>query len=93
MSYLKGALFADAGNIWLMNENPDLPGGQFTSDWQQELAVGAGLGLRLDLDVLVIRLAVSPDPFGNPYTTQGDHAVDNVAFNKLVWNFAIGYPF
>ncbi|WP_449272047.1 BamA/TamA family outer membrane protein [Hymenobacter humi] len=27
--YLKGAVFVDAGNIWLVNPDPDRPGGQF----------------------------------------------------------------
>ena len=38
-SVVNGALFLDAGNIWLLNNNPDKPGSQFTKDFVKELAV------------------------------------------------------
>lgn len=92
LGYLKGALFVDAGNIWLMNDNPSLPGGQFTSDWFRQLGVGAGLGLRVDAQVLVIRLDVSR-PVKYPTREFRDFWVANQQLGGLVWNFAIGYPF
>jgi len=67
-SYVKGALFVDAGNIWLVNNDParqtldangvpDGKNGQFTfSRFLQEMAVGAGAGLRIDAQVVVVRL-------------------------------------
>lgn len=92
-SLLKGAAFVDAGNVWLWNQNPALPGGQFSSDWSDEIAVGAGVGLRLDISVLVIRLDVA-HPLRYPYAIDASTKwVNTFEFSDLVWNFAIGYPF
>ncbi|MCB0771575.1 MAG: BamA/TamA family outer membrane protein, partial [Flavobacteriales bacterium] len=39
---MKGAVFTDVGNVWLWNEDPQRPGGQFQLDrMMQELAVAA----------------------------------------------------
>ncbi|HZH35632.1 MAG TPA: BamA/TamA family outer membrane protein, partial [Flavisolibacter sp.] len=53
---LYGAVFVDAGNIWLANNNPDKPGATFSGDFLKELAVGAGVGIRLDIQLFVLRL-------------------------------------
>ncbi|MBD0366248.1 MAG: BamA/TamA family outer membrane protein, partial [Flavisolibacter sp.] len=54
-----GAVFIDAGNIWLKNEDPSRPGSKFTSKFLSELAVGGGAGLRVDITLFVIRLDVA----------------------------------
>ena len=83
--YLKGAVFVDAGNIWLANDDPDRPGGKFKpSTFFKELAVGAGVGLRVDVQFFVIRLDYAiplQAPYGPPANTAG----------RI--NLAIGYPF
>ena len=83
--YLKGAIFVDAGNIWLANPDPDRPGGEFkASNILSELAVGAGAGLRVDVQFFVIRFDYAfplVAPFGTPANRAG----------RL--NLAIGYPF
>lgn len=54
---LKGATFADFGNIWRIRENELNPGGEFELDkFLGQIAIGAGAGLRFDLDYFVIRL-------------------------------------
>ncbi|MBK8704138.1 MAG: BamA/TamA family outer membrane protein [Saprospiraceae bacterium] len=55
-SILEGALFIDAGNVWLLNDDPLKPGAQFSRNFLKELAVDAGFGLRLDLTILLLRL-------------------------------------
>ncbi len=94
--YLKGAVFLDAGNIWLVNPDPGRPGadakgqpdgrfGQFSaSTFLKELAVGAGVGLRVDVQFFVIRFDLAfplRAPYGKPDSTSGR------------FNLAIGYPF
>jgi outer membrane protein assembly factor BamA len=83
--YVKGALFVDAGNIWLVNDDPERPGGKFEpSKFLNELAVGAGAGIRIDVQFFVIRFDVAM-PLRAPYGTPDDKSP------RL--NIAIGYPF
>lgn len=99
-SYLKGALFTDAGNIWLLQEQQNLEGGEFTADWYQQLAVGSGVGFRLDLDFFVLRLDAA-FPLRYPQEQpNGTHWQDDYTFwnnrwigRNVIWNFAFGYPF
>lgn len=94
---VKGALFTDAGNLWLEREDPQRPGGVFRMDRAlSELAVGAGFGLRIDPEVIVIRLDLAT-PLRRPELPQGDRWVFDDqrprVFDNLVFNIAIGYPF
>lgn len=86
ISVLKGALFADAGNVWLQNENEALPGGKFTSDFIKELGIGTGFGLRVDVQGFVIRLDLS-SALKRPAESW------DFEYNKPMFNFGIGYPF
>lgn len=97
---LYGALFVDAGNIWLKNENPLKPGAKFDSDFLSELAVGTGAGIRLDIQIFVIRLDVA-FPIRKPWLPKGERwTFDQIKFgdpewrsNNIIYNLAIGYPF
>lgn len=94
---LKGALFADAGNIWLTRDDPQRPGAEFSWDRAlSELAVGAGFGLRYDPQVIVVRLDLAT-PLRDPALPAGDRwTFDDLKpglFNNVVFNIAIGYPF
>lgn len=90
---LHGAVFLDAGNIWLMRDDPLRPGGRFSASNLKHIAVGTGAGLRYDLDFLVLRFDVGLGLHA-PYETSKsgfynlEHFKDGFAFH-----FAIGYPF
>ncbi|MFO7746138.1 MAG: BamA/TamA family outer membrane protein [Psychroflexus sp.] len=84
--YLNGAFFADAGNVWLINDNEATPGGKFSSDFINEIGAGVGLGLRVDIQGFVIRLDLA-NAVKEPTTTWYFDS-----FNPIL-NFAIGYPF
>lgn len=95
--FVKGAVFADAGNIWLLNEDPSRPGAVFGWDtWVSEIALDAGVGLRIDPQVIVIRLDLAA-PLRRPDLPAGDRWVFDdlyTEWNKnLILNIAIGYPF
>ena len=99
ISILKGALFVDAGNVWLVNENEALPGGRFTSNWWNEMAVGAGFGARIDIEFFVIRFDLAT-PLRVPYLPENERWGNTFDFKSRTWrrenlifNFAIGYPF
>lgn len=89
-----GAVFLDAGNVWLMREDPDRPGAKFNlKDCWNQIAVGTGLGLRYDMDFLVLRLDMGI-PLHNPYKTSksGYFNIENIK-DGMSLHFAIGYPF
>ncbi|MCA1758005.1 MAG: BamA/TamA family outer membrane protein [Bacteroidales bacterium] len=97
----KGALFADAGNIWLQQSNPAAGGESFAiSRVPDELAVGAGLGLRVDVSFFILRFDLAM-PLRKPWLEEGSRWVtDEPEFwspawrrDNLVLNVAIGYPF
>ncbi|PQJ78224.1 translocation and assembly module lipoprotein TamL [Polaribacter porphyrae] len=95
-SFLKGAFFADAGNVWNSDSNPtfqDANGNQqdeFSSNFINELGMGAGAGLRVDVQGFVIRFDWAV-PFHNPALPEKERY--GFKFDKSVLNFAIGYPF
>ncbi|MGV8915645.1 MAG: BamA/TamA family outer membrane protein [Kaistella sp.] len=98
--FLNVAVFADAGNVWLINEDQYKPGGKFSKDFLKEIAVGAGVGLRLDFSILILRLDLAM-PLRIPYYEEGDRwTFDKIDFGNGAWrrdnlilNIAIGYPF
>lgn len=91
---LFGAVFMDAGNVWLTKEDPARPGGRF--QWKnlgKELALGTGAGLRYDLEFLVIRFDVGVGLHA-PYDTGKPGYYNMPSFSKsLGYHFAVGYPF
>ena len=99
--YIEGALFVDAGNVWTYNNVATFgPGAQFTNDFYQQIAVGAGAGIRIDLSYFLIRFDLAT-PLRKPYKTDGNEwVIDKMAFGSSTWrkqnlvfNIAVGYPF
>ena len=88
-SIVRGALFVDAGNIWLLH-NGGRPGAAFNKNFLNNLAVDAGFGLRFDLSVLVLRTDMGY-PLRTPYLPAGQRWGFNSRY--AVFNLAIGYPF
>ncbi len=84
-SWFEGAFFLDAGNIWLLDydpnrlggwikeSNPDNPTeGQFrVGKILDEIAIGGGFGLRMDFDFFLIRFDLAT-PLRSPFLPKGD---------------------
>jgi hypothetical protein len=99
---LFGALFLDAGNVWITNENFD-DIAEFNYIFEEsrfrlknlfnDLALGTGVGLRYDLGFLVLRLDWGL-ALHLPYDTgkSGYFNIDGFKGNHTL-HFAIGYPF
>lgn len=91
---LHGALFFDSGNVWLLKNDPQRPGGLLTGrDFFRDLATGTGVGLRVDISMLVIRgdLGIG---IHAPYDTGKRGYYNMTSFGKsLAFHLAIGYPF
>lgn len=89
-----GALFVDAGNIWLTKKDYSRPGGQIMlKNFAKDIALNTGFGIRYDLDLLVLRL-----DFGlglhAPYKTKKSGYFNLSPFGDgFAWHLAIGYPF
>lgn len=97
--YLKGAFFAEGGNIWMQSTKLYGDVGVFRfADFYRQLAFDAGLGLRLDITYVVVRLDVAT-ALRKPYVTANDgwtfdpFSKDAYGRNNLILNFGIGYPF
>ena len=94
MGDLHGATFLDCGNIWLLREDPDRPGGRLKAGhFFKDLALGTGFGFRYDMDFLVIRFDVGIG-LHLPYET-GKSGYYNLPRFKdgMGYHLAIGYPF
>ncbi|MDF1697035.1 MAG: BamA/TamA family outer membrane protein [Saprospiraceae bacterium] len=100
LGYFKGALFVDAGNVWLYS-NQNRPEGVFKfNNFYNEIAVGTGFGLRIDFDFFVLRFDTA-FPLRN-INNNGNFTwvVNDVNFfdsnwrsDNIVFNLGIGYPF
>lgn len=97
---VKGAIFADAGNIWLMKESTAYPEGVFRFDkFGNEIAISTGAGARLDLGgFFVIRLDGAfpvKQPLNATYNRGGWTGPFNGSWgiSDVVLNIAVGYPF
>ncbi len=90
---LHGAAFVDAGNIWLLKNDPLRPGGQLKgSTFLRDIALGTGVGLRVDIGMLVLRGDLGYGLHA-PYDTGTRHYF-NIAFkDAFAFHLAIGYPF
>ncbi|MCX6236973.1 MAG: BamA/TamA family outer membrane protein [Bacteroidia bacterium] len=102
MRYLKGALFVDAGNVWLLKANPENIGTPFMfSKFLDEVAVGTGVGLRIDVSFFILRFDLAMPLRKIPKSGDNFRWVTNeINFGSSVWrkdnlilNVAIGYPF
>ena len=93
-SFIRAALFIDAGNIWFSQARENFPGGEFKLDrFYKEIAIGGGAGLRFDFSFFVIRIDAAI-PFKNPALPENQRwVIDKAKFSNIVWNFGIGYPF
>lgn len=93
VSILHGAVFLDAGNIWLLKNDPLRPGGLLTGKtFLRDIALGTGVGLRVDIGVMVLRADLGYGLHA-PYNT-GTPAYFNIKFkDAFAFHLAIGYPF
>lgn len=91
---LHGATFLDSGNIWLIRNDPDRPGGQLKwGHFLKDLALGTGVGLRYVLPFIVVRLDMGIG-LHVPYDTGKKGYYNLPSFKKsLGLHLAIGYPF
>jgi len=93
-SIVHGALFVDAGNVWLLKSDSQRPGGTLkASTFLNDLALGTGVGLRFDIGMLVVRGDLGY-ALHAPYDTGKSGYFNMPSFrNSWAFHLAIGYPF
>jgi len=96
ISFVEGAFFVDAGNIWAINSKDNREGAVFNFDqFYKQIAIGTGAGFRFDFNYFVFRLDLGVKmrdpslPEGKRFIF-GRYPLKSEHFNL---NFAIGYPF
>ena len=106
---INGAVFCDAGNIWLYKIDNNRPNGNFElNKFYKQIAIGGGMGIRFDFSFFVFRFDVG-FKLRDPMQKQTDYWVIKNIFNSTwkntynetygnkynfqSFNFGIGYPF
>lgn len=106
VGFLNGAVFVDAGNVWMLRPD-NRPGSEFAFNrFYRELAVGTGFGLRLNFSVVVLRFDFAAqvydpagDRFGNKLVIRDFRfsdffrQTDQNNIRRANLNIGIGYPF
>lgn len=95
---LEGAIFLDAGNVWLLRSDASRPGAALgevggLKDFLNQIAVGTGAGLRYDMNYLVLRFDVGIG-LHLPYATtrSGWYNIPKLS-DAIGLHLSIGYPF
>ncbi len=90
---IKGALFADAGNIWNVWDNVDDPAATFSGfDSLADIALGTGLGLRYDFTYFVFRVDYGFKTY-NPAEEPSRRWFTDYNFANGELQIGINYPF
>ncbi len=90
---LKGALFADAGNIWNVWDNVDNPDATFNGfSSLGDIALGSGFGLRYDFNYFVFRVDTGFKTY-NPAEEPSKRWFRDYNFANAVVQIGINYPF
>ena len=90
---IKGALFADAGNIWNVFDNEDDPDKTFNGfDSLTDIALGTGFGIRYDFTYFLIRVDLGFKTY-NPAEENSKRWFRDYNFANSVLQIGINYPF
>nr|WP_256488731.1 BamA/TamA family outer membrane protein [Pontibacter sp. HSC-36F09] len=105
VGFLNGALFVDAGNVWMLKPD-NRPGSNFKFNrFYKELAVGTGFGLRLNFSVVILRFDFATQVYdpagdvnGNKFVIRDFRFSDffrqtDPVERRTNLNIGIGYPF
>ncbi len=96
VSFINGAVFLDAGNIWAVDRNDNRAGALFNfSRFYKEIAIGTGFGTRIDLSFFIIRFDFGI-PLHDPTLPLGERwfgTFKTFELKDFTFNFGIGYPF
>lgn len=82
IKFLKGALFLDAGNIWILKPDPLRANAEFKFDqFMSQMALGGGVGMRFDFNFFIFRLDIGNKIY-DPSLKPDDKWVIRKSFDK-----------
>lgn len=90
---IKGALFADGGNIWNVYDNVEDPEATFNGiSSLKDIALGTGFGVRYDFTYFVFRVDLGFKTY-NPAKEMSERWFKDFNFSNSVIQIGINYPF
>lgn len=90
----EGAFFADVGNVWMCQDwgiggsSPFQP-----SEILRGVALDAGIGIRANISIVTLRVDLALPLYDPGYSAGERWLPSHWAWNKIVANFGINYPF
>ena len=92
--YFKGAVFADAGNIWNYHNNQTDDTTTFKGFASlKDIALGTGFGLRVDFTYFILRFDLAFKTYDPSLPENQRWLLKDVSLDKAVLNLGISYPF
>ncbi len=95
---IEGAIFLDVGNVWLLKKDEARPNANISKDFWKQFAMGTGFGFRFDFSYFILRFDLGY-PLRNHYLNTETNSywkyqsLNELRFNDINFNLAIGYPF
>lgn len=94
---LDGAVFIDAGNVYLLKKDASRPNAEISSKFLSQFGVGIGYGLRLNVEIFSIRFDFGykiRSPYKDPITGNNWYSLNSILSQGL-GNVQVGinYPF
>ena len=96
ISFIEGALFIDAGNIWALDKKDNRAKALFEwSRFYNEIAIGTGFGTRFDFSFFIIRFDFGVPIYDPSYPLEERWfgTYQTLELSDFTFNFGIGYPF
>lgn len=94
ISVFEGALFSDVGNVWLVRESEEFPGGKFSfKNLHKSIASDIGLGIRANISIVTIRCDIALPVYDPGLAEEQRLRLKHWSFSQLTANFGIDYPF
>ena len=93
-SIFEGALFTDLGNVWLVHDSEEFPGGKFSlKELPNSIAACVGLGLRANISIITIRVDLAIPTYDPGEAPDARWRIPHWKLNQFTANFGIDYPF
>lgn len=95
--FVDGAIFADAGNVWLLRPDEARPNAEISKHFFNQIAVGAGYGIRFNFNFFVIRFDFGyklRNPYKDEFTGRSWYNFREIRQQGLGnVQVAVNYPF